>query len=448
MPLTKTEEEEMASLEKELSAKKVSSDNVVPDSLKPEPRARALQSLPRSLAFGADFQRAPNTGGLEDIGKGAYEAGGTVTDATGSPALGTAVRMIPDIASSAIGMGPGAAPAMKAAAQNVMQRAIKPSLGELKSGDAAIAIDTMLNEGLNATKGGVRVLKEKISELNDQIKTAIENSPSYIKTGDVGKALMDTMKRFQEQVNPQTDIETIKNAWAMFKNHPLINGAAEMPVQLAQDLKTGTQQMLRKKYGQLGAADTEAQKGLARGLREEISTTVPEVAGLNAEESKLITTLNVVEKRALLDLNKDMGGLAWLSHRPEVFAAYMADKSALFKSLVARMLNANQRTAGPVASTAATAGMESRQSGGPINPGQPYLVGERGPEVIIPQQSGTVIPRLPNGEPSGGQEWAAYMQKNAIEQERMKFMRAAEKAAEEQWFRMHNKVLGSVNAGR
>ena len=448
MPLTKAEEEEMASLEKELSSKKVSTDNVVPDSLKPEPRARALQSLPRSLAFGTEFQRAPNTGGLEDVGKGAYELGGAVTDATGSPALGTAVRMIPDIASSAVGMRTGAAPAMKVAAQNMMQRAIKPSLGELKNGDAAIAIDTMLNEGLNATKGGVKVLKEKIGELNDQIKTAIENSPASIKTGDVGKALLDTMKRFQNQVNPQMDLDVIKNAWAMFKSHPLINGATEIPVQLAQDLKTGTQQMLRKKYGQLGTADVEAQKGLARGLREEISTAVPEVAGLNAEESKLITTLNVTEKRALLDLNKDMGGLAWLSHRPEIFAAYMADKSALFKSLVARMLNANQRTAGPAGSVAATAGVEARQTGGPINPGQPYLVGERGPEVVIPQQAGTVIPRLPSGEPSGGPEWAAYMQRDALEQERMKFMRAAERVAEEQWFRMHNRVLGSVNAGR
>jgi len=190
------------------------------------------------------------------------------------------------------------------------------------------------------------------------------------------------------------DLDVIRNAWAMFKNHPLINSNPEIPVQLAQELKTGTQQMLRKKYGQLGTADTEAQKGLARGLREEISTAVPEVAGLNAAESKLITTLNVVEKRALMDLNKDIGGLAWLAHRPEIFAAYMADKSALFKSLVARMLNANQRTVGPAATAGAVAGYESiqgRQNGGPVNQGQPYLVGENGPEVIVPRQSGTVL---------------------------------------------------------
>jgi len=37
-------------------------------------------------------------------------------------------------------------------------------------------------------------------------------------------------------------------------------------------------------------------------------------------------------------------------------------------------------------------GIESRQEGGPVNAGQPYLVGEDGPELIIPDQDGTVIP--------------------------------------------------------
>ena len=34
----------------------------------------------------------------------------------------------------------------------------------------------------------------------------------------------------------------------------------------------------------------------------------------------------------------------------------------------------------------------ARAKGGPVTAGQPYLVGEKGPEVIVPQASGTVIP--------------------------------------------------------
>ena len=36
--------------------------------------------------------------------------------------------------------------------------------------------------------------------------------------------------------------------------------------------------------------------------------------------------------------------------------------------------------------------IEAREEGGPVNAGQPYLVGENGPELIIPDQDGTVIP--------------------------------------------------------
>lgn len=40
-----------------------------------------------------------------------------------------------------------------------------------------------------------------------------------------------------------------------------------------------------------------------------------------------------------------------------------------------------------------------RQSGGPINPGQSFLVGERGPEMIVPQAPGQVVPLQPQAPP-------------------------------------------------
>jgi hypothetical protein len=35
---------------------------------------------------------------------------------------------------------------------------------------------------------------------------------------------------------------------------------------------------------------------------------------------------------------------------------------------------------------------EGRASGGPVSPGQPYVVGEQGPELMVPDQSGTIVP--------------------------------------------------------
>ncbi|MGA0895591.1 MAG: hypothetical protein ACO3S5_13285, partial [Ilumatobacteraceae bacterium] len=46
--------------------------------------------------------------------------------------------------------------------------------------------------------------------------------------------------------------------------------------------------------------------------------------------------------------------------------------------------------------------MEGRASGGPVNAGQPYLVGERGPEIVVPGRSGTVIPNNRIGGSGGG----------------------------------------------
>jgi hypothetical protein len=297
----------------------------------------------------------------------AYKAGGAVTDVTGSPAAGLAanvgVQTVPMLAGGAAAKV--VAPALRAGAETLMRNAIKPTLKQSLSGDAATAIDTMLNEGLNVTKGGVEALREKVGALNDQISQAIESSPASVSLTNAGKTLKDVYQRFMNQVNPQPDLEAVRNAWAMFKNHPLVAGASEIPVQLAQKLKTGTYRQIADKYGQLGTAETEAQKGLARGLKEGVAEAVPEIAPLNAEESKLITTLNLVEKRALLDLNKNPLSLALLAHNPASFAVYMADKSAPFKSIVARMLNAGKEQIPATAVRLGVGGAESLQSNRP-----------------------------------------------------------------------------------
>jgi hypothetical protein len=44
------------------------------------------------------------------------------------------------------------------------------------------------------------------------------------------------------------------------------------------------------------------------------------------------------------------------------------------------------------AGTAFAGGVQARAAGGPVDTNQPYMVGEQGPEVIVPQQAGTVVP--------------------------------------------------------
>lgn len=42
----------------------------------------------------------------------------------------------------------------------------------------------------------------------------------------------------------------------------------------------------------------------------------------------------------------------------------------------------------------ATVSLPGRRHGGPVDAGQPYVVGEAGPEVVIPRQAGTVVPNV------------------------------------------------------
>ena len=115
----------------------------------------------------------------------------------------------------------------------------------------------------------------------------------------------------------------------------------DMPIQDAQAIKQGTYRVLSGKYGEQGSALTEAQKTLARGLKEGIAQAEPAVAAMNAEESKLISTLGVVERRVLMQMNNNPQGLAALAKNPAAWANMMADKSPLFKSLAARLLNSS-----------------------------------------------------------------------------------------------------------
>ena len=304
----------------------------------------------------------------ELLSKAAYSAGGGVTDIAAKvglpPEIAAGAGLVANVGVETLPMLAGgefaklASPSFVSGAKSLMQSAMKPSLKSLRTGEAATAIQTMLDEGVNVTAGGMAKLKSKISELNDQIKEAIASSSALVSKTAVGESLTGTFNKFRMQVNPQSDLNAIESAWERFINHPLLAGKEEMPVQLAQQLKQGTYKQLKGKYGELSSAEDEAQKSLARGLKEQIALRVPEISGLNTTESKLIDALNVTERRVLMDANKNPVGLAWLAHNPATWALFMADRSPLFKSLAARMLNAGAEQIPATAARVGIAGAE------------------------------------------------------------------------------------------
>jgi hypothetical protein len=222
--------------------------------------------------------------------------------------------------------------------ERLMQSALKPTLAQQKSGEAKTAIDTLLKYGINATQGGAEKLKSMVRGVDDEISNLIAGSGKTVSKEKVLSTLGDVESKFANQVSPTSDIAAIQNVGADFARHPLID-SGDIPIELAQKLKQGTYKIVDKKYGQLGSAEIEAQKGLARGLKEQMAEAVPAVAPLNAKQSELIKALKVTGRRAMMDDNRNPVGLAGLSQSPSQLAAMLADRSALLKSLAARGMN-------------------------------------------------------------------------------------------------------------
>lgn len=326
-----------------------------------QPSQPTLMDKARSLAVKAapfaPMLLAPIGGGLakgmsaanELLEKSAYKAGGAVTDVLSPyvpPEVAAGAGYLTNVgvqAAPVLASGPMAKAITKPfiggpLGRSLMQSAIKPTTQDLMTGKAARATETMLEQGLNITPGGVAKLQEKISAVGKKIDTILSMSPSTVNKKAVASRLHDALARVEKQVSPGADIKAVERAWQEFFEHPLLSGKDDISVKLANEIKQGTYKALGGKvYGELKGAEIEAQKTLARGLKEEIAKAVPQISPLNAQQSELLNALNVVERRALLQGNTNPLGLAPLAENPAAALAFAMDRSSWMKSLLARL---------------------------------------------------------------------------------------------------------------
>lgn len=119
---------------------------------------------------------------------------------------------------------------------------------------------------------------------------------------DVVRRLDGMKQKFASQVNPEADLAAIDAAKEEFvRTHP-----DAIPAATAQDIKTGTYSQLRGKYGELSSATNEAQKALARGIKEELENQFPEIKGLNAREGQMINLDGALERAIRRTNNRDI----------------------------------------------------------------------------------------------------------------------------------------------
>jgi hypothetical protein len=245
-------------------------------------------------------------------------------------------------------------PTLEWAGKKVMRSALVPSQQARMSGKADRVVQTMLDEGVNVTQGGVNKMQSRIAALDKQIDDVIKSSRSTIDKQKIVARLRDVRNKFAFYPDAVKAGEDITAARRAFIDHPTIAGTDKIPIQIAQKLKQGYQRSVGDKgYGELKTAATEAEKAIARALREDISKAEPVVGPLNARSKALIDAVSLAKRRVGMGENASLLGIAPLAHNPTAFITMLAEKWSLSKSLVARILYNAPRPLGQAAGAGA-----------------------------------------------------------------------------------------------
>lgn len=249
--------------------------------------------------------------------------------------------------------GVGAGALMAKAGPRLMQSAVKPTLAMLKDvakgAPVPRIVQTLLDEGVNVTPAGFQKLQTLLNATKDERNALIQQGMSQPGSGvnpfAVTSRLRETAQQFGHQVNPAADLNTISEAGQKFLEE---FGGDKIALDQANRIKEGTYAVLRKKYGQMGSADIEAQKALARGLKEEIETQAPGVDLVNKRLGNLSEAEKAVGRRIAMSSNRDSAGILWVASNPAAFLAGLMDRSPAVKSMLARGLYSSAGTAARV----------------------------------------------------------------------------------------------------
>lgn len=180
------------------------------------------------------------------------------------------------------------------APEKLYESAMKPST-TFTEAERAKLVQTGLENEIPVTKGGLEKLSDLVDDLDSATAKIIKGANNqgatinkYAVTGRLG----DTAQRFATQVNPEADLSAI----AKSGNEFLDTQPNQIPAAQAQAMKSGTYTQLRGKYGELGSATIEAQKALARGIKEELIGQFPELKTLGQQEGALLQLQPVLER--------------------------------------------------------------------------------------------------------------------------------------------------------
>ena len=335
--------------------------NDLPESAKQSAPASLIQNMFEGAKTGFKYGSIPGaTLGMTDaLVKHMGRTAGTATQEFATshdapPEIAGALGAFSDTLVNALpmvgggGAGAKAAPLVESAAAGLMKRAMGAQRADLISGKAARTVDTMFREGANPTMGGAEKLQALVKNEHDKVTGIIRNSDEVV-PADISQGLKRLEDKFRNRPNADQIKNDISAVEKQFNEHKLVNGQPVLPVQIAHDLKGGYQDTIGDKgYGELKNATTEAEKTIARLMRERVAKVEPSAAEALAKESDLINAIKVIQRsKGYLSGNKNLIGLGML--HPSTLPLWLLDRSSAGTGLLARMLHHNAAGIGEAA---------------------------------------------------------------------------------------------------
>ena len=178
----------------------------------------------------------------------------------------------------------------------------------LPAKERATRITTGLNEAILPTEKGLHKLWGRINETNKAIADNIVDAAKkgeMINADNIVKKLDDLRGFYKNTLNPQPFLNEIDDIEKTFRSAH----GTKIPIDKAQKIKQNTYILLKKHYGELKGLNVEAQKTLARGIKEEIARLHPEINALNQTDSALISLEESIERATARIRNRDLIGL-------------------------------------------------------------------------------------------------------------------------------------------
>jgi hypothetical protein len=255
---------------------------------------------------------------------------------------GIAGGVVGGLAPAALGKAVGRTALLGKTPEEAYQSALKPST-TIPPGRVQNMVQAGLENEIPVSKAGAEKLSSLIEDLNDKVTAEIQARPGRTIDPNAVATRADQIKpRAANQVNASQDLTAIEDSKQQFlaeqgakpatpgtpprptglldaQGNPIMNpgtpGSPAQPAQPmsavdAQAMKRGTYENLGdKSYGELKSASIEAQKALARGLKEELENAFPELHELNQGLSKAYDLQPALNRAVQRQANHQIGGI-------------------------------------------------------------------------------------------------------------------------------------------